>query len=77
MGTLKDFDLTDKLWTITEPTLIISGGNDLSTPYIAKTMADNIPGSRWELFRTCRHSCYVEDTPRYAAILKEWLNEND
>ena len=77
MGTLKDFDVTDKLCTICEPALIISGGNDMSTPFIAKTMADNIPNSRWELFREARHSCYVEDTPKYSQLLKEWLNEHD
>ncbi len=77
LGTLKDFDITDQLREIREPALIISGGNDLSTPYIAKTMFDRIPNARWELFRTCRHSCYVEDRPRYAALLKAWLNEHD
>ena len=77
MGTLKDFDVTDKLCEIREPALIISGGSDLSTPFIAKTMADRIPDSRWELFREARHSCYVEDTPRYATLLKAWLNEHD
>lgn len=76
-GTLKDFDVTDKLCGISEPALIISGGNDLCTPYIAKTMFDAIPGSRWELFRTCRHSCYVEDLPRYSQLLKTWLNDHD
>lgn len=77
MGTLKDYDVIDKLGSITEPSLIISGGNDLCTPFIAKTMYDGIPNARWELFRTCRHSCYVEDTPRYSKLLKEWLNEHD
>ena len=77
LGTLKDYDVTDKLSSITEPALIISGGNDLCTPYIAKTMYDRIPNARWELFRTCRHSCYVEDLPRYSRLLKSWLNEND
>ncbi|MBQ6518616.1 MAG: proline iminopeptidase-family hydrolase [Anaerolineaceae bacterium] len=77
LGTLKDYDVTDKLCTISEPALIISGGNDLCTPYIAKTMYDRIPNARWELFRTCRHSCYVEDLPRYAELLKEWLNKHD
>jgi proline iminopeptidase len=77
LGTLKDYDVTDKLCTIREPSLIISGGNDLCTPYIAKTMFDAIPNSRWELFRTCRHSCFVEDLPRYSQLLKEWLNQND
>ena len=77
MGTLKDYDVTDRLGDIRQPALIISGGRDLCTPFIAKTMADAIPDSRWELFRDCRHSCYTEDTPRYTALLKAWLNAHD
>lgn len=74
MGTLKDYDVTELLQTINVPTLIISGGNDLCTPYIAKTMYDRIPNARWELFRDCRHACFVEDTERYIRLLKDWLN---
>lgn len=74
LGTLKDFDVIDRLKDITQPALVISGGNDLCTPYIAKLMYDRIPNSRWELFQHCRHMCFAEDTPRYIALLKEWLN---
>ena len=77
LGTLKDYDVTDQLKDIKESALVISGGNDLCTPYIAKVMYDGIPDSRWELFPNCRHSCFVEDTPRYTALLKEWLNQHD
>lgn len=77
MGTLKDYDVIDKLKDIKEPCLVINGGNDLCTPYIAKMMYDNIPNSRWELFRECRHMCFVEDNDHYVEVLKEWLNEND
>lgn len=77
LGTLKDYDVTAQLKDIREPALIISGGNDLCTPYQAKIMFDNIPDSRWELFQYCRHSCYVEENERYSALLKEWLNEHD
>ncbi len=77
MGTLKDYDVIDKLKDIKEPCLVINGGNDLCTPYIAKVMYDNIPNSRWELFRECRHMCFVEDNDHYVEVLKEWLNEND
>jgi proline iminopeptidase len=73
-GTLKDFDVTELLDTIDVPTLIFSGGSDLCTPYIAKTMFDRIPNARWELFRDCRHTCFVEDTETYIRILKDWLN---
>lgn len=77
MGTLKDYDVIDKLKDIKEPCLVINGGNDLCTPYIAKIMYDNIPNSRWELFRECRHMCFVEDNDHYVEVLKEWLNEKD
>ena len=77
LGTLKDFDVTEQLKEIREPALIISGGNDMSTPFLAKTMYDRIPNSRWELFQYCRHMCYVEDYPRYSSLLKSWLNEHD
>ena len=77
MGTLKDYDVIDKLKDIKEPCLVINGGNDLCTPYIAKVMYDNIPNSRWELFRECRHMCFVEDNDHYVEVLKKWLNEKD
>ncbi len=77
LGTLKDYDVTEQLKDIKEPALIINGGNDLCTPYIAKYMYDHIPNSQWELFRDCRHSCFVEDTDRYMELLKEWLNKNE
>lgn len=77
MGTLKDYDVIDKLKDIKEPCLVINGGNDLCTPYVAKVMYDNIPNSRWELFRECRHMCFVEDNDHYVEVLKEWLNEKD
>ena len=77
MGTLKDYDVIDKLKDIKEPCLVINGGNDLCTPYIAKMMYDNIPNSRWELFRECRHMCFVEDNDHYVEVLKKWLNEKD
>lgn len=76
-GTLQDYDVTAQLKDIEEPALVISGGNDLCTPYVAKYMYDHIPNSRWELFRTCRHMCFVEDNERYVNLLREWMAQND
>ena len=73
-GTLKDYDVTELLSGIRVPALIFSGGNDLCTPYIAKTMFDRIPNAQWELFRDCRHMCFAEDTERYIAVLRQWLS---
>lgn len=77
LGTLKDYDVTDRLGEIGTPALIVSGGNDLCTPYIAKTMADGLKNARWELFQNARHMCFAEDLPRYTALLREWLNAHD
>ena len=77
LGTLKDYDVIDQLGDIKEPALIINGGNDLCTPYVAKFMYDRIPNSEWELFRTCRHMCFVEDNDHYVEVLKNWMNKND
>ena len=77
LGTLKDYDVIDQLGDIKEPALIINGGNDLGTPYVAKFMYDRIPNSEWELFRTCRHMCFVEDNDHYVEVLKKWMNKND
>ena len=75
-GTLKDFDVTTQLADIKQPTLIINGGNDLCTPYIAKYMYDRIPNSRWELFRNCRHCCFAEANEEYVRLMREWLTQN-
>ncbi|MBE7003764.1 MAG: alpha/beta fold hydrolase [Ruminococcaceae bacterium] len=76
-GSLKDFEYIERLPEIDTPTLIVSGTDDLCTPLVAKTMADGIPGSRWELFQGCRHMCFAEDTERYCKMLSAWLAEHD
>ena len=77
LGTLKDYDVTEQLKDIKQPALVVSGGYDLCTPYIAKYMYDRIPNSKWELFRDCRHMCFVEENEKYIDMLIKWLNEND
>lgn len=77
LGTLKNWNYTDRLHTIVQPALIVSGTNDLCTPLIAKTMADRILNSRWELFEGCRHMCFAEANDRYLVMLTDWLRQND
>lgn len=75
LGTLRDFDYTDRLCEIRVPVLIASGTDDLCTPLIAKTMYDRIPDARWKLFERCRHMCFAEDHPGYMKMMKEWLSD--
>lgn len=72
-GTLKDFEYTDRLQEIQQPTLIISGTNDECTPLIAKTMFDRIPHARWELLDGARHMTFIDQTENYKKLLAKWL----
>lgn len=76
-GTLKNWDYRNKLSTITCPTLVISGSNDLSTPLVAKTMADEIPHAQWELFANSRHMPFVDEPEKYLTLLTNWLTTHD
>lgn len=76
-GNLHDYEYTNKLNQIKTPTLITSGTDDLCTPYIAKSMRDNLPHSQWELFENCGHMPFVEQTDEYIKLLNSWLEKHD
>ena len=76
-GSLKDFEYLEKMKEITEPTLVVSGTDDLCTPLIAKEMYDALPNARWELYQGVRHMCFVEDNPRYLRMMREWMDQYD
>ena len=77
VGNLKDFNYTKKLKNWKVPSLIISGTSDLSSPLVSKTMFDNIPGARWELFEDSRHCVFVDQNEKYIKLLIEWMNKYD
>ncbi len=77
MGNLKGFEVTDRLSEISQPCLVMSGQQDLSSPFIAKTMADALPDAEWELFRTSRHMPFIEEADHYRTVLGKWLFRHD
>ncbi|MDQ0507928.1 Proline iminopeptidase [Aedoeadaptatus ivorii] len=74
-GTLSGYDYRGRLHEIDAPVLITSGQMDLSSPYISKSMHDEIEGSRWELFPYSRHMAFVEEEARYFEVLADWLKD--
>jgi proline iminopeptidase len=75
LGNLSGFEYTDRLHQIKQPCLICSGTRDICTPVVAASLYENIPDSRWEVFKGARHTCFVEQTEKYCDILKKWLEE--
>lgn len=76
-GTLSGYEFTDRLHEIKTPCLVTNGQRDLSSPYIAKTMADRLPNARWELFADSRHMPFVEEKEKYMNVLLDWLSRHD
>ena len=76
-GTLKDFEYIDRLHEIKVPSLIMSGISDLCSPLVAKTMADEIPNSKWILWERARHTTFVDRHDDYCVELIKWMNEYD
>jgi L-proline amide hydrolase len=73
IGTLKTWDITDRLHEINVPTLLLSGRYDEATPSIVETIHRSIPGSEWIMFENSSHMPHVEETDLYVQVLDRFL----
>ena len=77
-GKMRDFDVTADLPHICIPTLVTSGEADECTPYIAKQVADGIPGAEWHLFGDgATHCVHLEIPDEYNAVVEEFLERHE
>ena len=60
-GTLKVWDISDRLSRINVPVLLISGAFDEATPATIQPFADNIEDVRWHIFPNSSHMPHVEE----------------
>ena len=63
-GSLREWDVTTRLGEIDEPTLIVSGRHDESTPLVSRTIHQGIKGSEWEVLENSSHVPHVEEPER-------------
>ena len=75
IGSLKDWDIVDRLGEIRVPTLVLSGRYDECTPLIAETVHRGITGSEWVLFENSSHMPHLEETERYLQVLTHFLEQ--
>jgi proline-specific peptidase len=74
IGSLREWDIVDRLGEIHLPTLVTSGRYDEATPLIAETIHRGIPGSEWILFENSAHMAHAEETERYLQVLTDFLD---
>ena len=73
IGSLKTWDITDRLHEITTPTLLISGRHDEATPKIVEQIFTRIPGAQWELFEDSSHMPHVEEQEAFLERVEAFL----
>ncbi|MCA1668539.1 MAG: proline iminopeptidase-family hydrolase [Thermomicrobia bacterium] len=72
-GTLKTWDITDRLGEIRVPTLVLSGRHDEATPAIHETVHHGISGSESVIFEESAHMCHVEEPERFQQVVGDFL----
>jgi proline-specific peptidase len=73
-GTLKDWDIADRLGEIRLPTLVVGGRYDEATPAMTEALHRGIPGSKWVIFENSAHMPHLEETERYLHVLTKFLD---
>jgi proline-specific peptidase len=73
-GTLKDWDISERLGEIDVPTLVTSGRYDECTPRLAEIVHRGIPGSEWAIFEESSHTAFIEERERYMQVLDDFLS---
>ena len=72
-GTLRDWDITDRLGELDVPTLITAGRHDESTPRQVDALRRGIRGSELVVFEQSSHMQYHEEPERFLAVVSDFL----
>ena len=73
VGSLKTWDITERLHEIGTPTLLVSGHYDEATPLIVGQIHERIPGAEWVLFEESSHMPHVEEPEAFLAAVETFL----
>lgn len=72
-GSLKDFDLTQRLGDIRAPTLFIAGEFDEARPETVAAFARSVPGARFEMIPGVGHASLTRAPELYRSIVREFI----
>ncbi len=77
IGTLRGWDVTERLSGIRVPVLVVSGEFDEATPAVVRPLVDALPDARWELFEGASHSTHLEQPERFLDLVATFLAGHD
>ena len=73
VGSLKTWDITDRLHEITTPTLLVSGRYDEATPHIVEQIHERIAGAEWTIFEESSHLPHIEEPEAFLRRVEDFL----
>jgi proline-specific peptidase len=74
VGTLKDWDVTERLGEIRVPTLLVGGRYDECRPEHLQAMQRRIPGSRLAIIEDASHLCFAERPAEFMRVVNDFLD---
>ncbi|OBH06002.1 proline iminopeptidase [Mycobacterium sp. E1747] len=77
VGTIRDWDVFDRLPEITVPTLILAGRFDECVPEHMWEIHRRIAGSRYELFESSAHMPFIEEPGKFDRVMRDFLRQHD
>jgi len=77
VGTIRSWDVLDRLPEIALPTLVLAGRFDECAPEHMWEMHQRIGGSRFELFDSSAHMPFIEEPHRFDQVMRDFLRQHD
>ncbi len=77
VGTMRDWDVVDRLGGITTPTLLLAARYDEFPPEHMREMHRRIQGSSFEFFEHSAHLPFIEEPERFDALMRDFLRRHD
>ena len=76
-GTIRDWEVLDRLGEITGPTLVLAGRYDECVPEHMQEMQRRIPGSRFHMFQSSSHMPFIEEPGEFDRVMRDFLRQHD
>lgn len=77
VGTIRDWDVFDRLAEITVPTLVLAGKYDECVPEHMWDMHQRIAGSEFEFFEASAHMPFIEEPDKFDRVMRHFLRLHD
>lgn len=77
IGTIRDWDVVDRLAEIAIPTLLLAAKFDEFSPDHMREMHSRIAGSRFEFFESTAHLPFLEEPERFDQVMRDFLRAQD